>query len=66
MRLNMGALDITIRLIIAVGIAIAWAMGYITGVWAIILLVLAGIFFFTSMVGVCPLYMPFHISTRGK
>lgn len=66
MKINMGIIDQTLRIILAIIIALAWAAGYISGVWAIIFLVIAGIFLFTSMVGVCPLYMPFGISTRKR
>jgi hypothetical protein len=33
---------------------------------AIGLLVIAGIFILTSLVGFCPLYLPFGINTLGK
>jgi hypothetical protein len=66
MKMNMGTIDKTLRIILAIGIAFAWAAGYISGILAIVLLVVAGIFLFTSMVGVCPAYMPFRISTRKK
>lgn len=64
MTQNVGTLDKIVRIIVALGIAIAWAAGYIGGVLAIVLLVIAGILLFTSMIGVCPLYLPFHISTK--
>jgi len=64
MKQNMGSVDKAIRVIIAAAIAIAWAAGYISGILAIVLLVVAGIFLFTSILGVCPLYMPFGFSTK--
>ena len=66
MKQNMGAWDKFVRVIIALVIAFAWAAGYISGILAIVLLVIAGILLFTSMLGVCPLYMPFHISTAKR
>jgi hypothetical protein len=38
----------------------------ISGTWAIVLGILAIIFLLTSLIGVCPLYMPFKISTKKK
>ncbi len=64
MKQNMGAWDKFIRIVVAIGIAFAWAAGYISGILAIVLLVIAAILLFTSMLGFCPLYMMFHISTK--
>lgn len=62
-RINMGHLDSALRTLLAIGIALAWAFGYISGVWAIVFLVIAGVFLFTALVGVCPIYKIFGIST---
>ena len=35
-----------------------------TGVWSIVLYVLAVVMFVTAAVGFCPLYLPFGISTK--
>ena len=59
----MGNVDRIIRLIIAVVIAILFFTDTIDGVTAIVLMILAGIFLVTSIVGICPLYMLFRIST---
>ncbi len=64
MMQNMGMWDKFIRIVVAIGIAFAWAAGYIGGILAIVLLLIAGILLFTSMLGFCPLYMPFHMSTK--
>lgn len=64
MKLNMGNLDRSIRVLIAVVIGILYYLSYITGTWAIILLVLAVILVLTSAVGTCPLYLPFKFTTR--
>ena len=62
----MGSADRIIRVIIAAAIAVLYFTDVITGTWGIVLLVLAGIFLLTSIIGLCPLYMPFRASTRGK
>jgi len=66
MKKNMGTIDRILRLALVVVIAILYFTDAITGTWAIILLILSGVFLITSILGVCPLYMPFGISTRKK
>ena len=66
MKTNMGSVDRIIRIILAVVIAVLYFTKQITGTGAIILGVLAIIFVLTSLIGVCPLYMPFKISTKKK
>ncbi|HEY0678086.1 MAG TPA: DUF2892 domain-containing protein [Chitinophagaceae bacterium] len=63
MKKNMGAPDRLIRLVIAAIIGVLYFMNVITGVWAIVLLILAGVFVLTSLIGFCPLYSLFGIST---
>ena len=66
MKKNMGTFDITIRLVIAALIIVLYFTHVISGILAIILLIFAGIFIVTSVFGICPLYLPFGISTRSK
>lgn len=66
MKKNMGAIDKTIRILVAVIIAILYFTNIISGVAAIILLIFAGIFILTSFISFCPLYLPFGISTTKK
>lgn len=66
MKKNMGNLDRGIRVVIALVIAVLYFTGQITGTAAIILGILAVIFLATSLVGTCPLYLPFGLSTRHK
>jgi hypothetical protein len=66
MKLNMGKIDRTIRIIIAVFIAVLFFTGQISGIAAIILGIIAVIFILTGIIGFCPLYAPFRISTRKK
>lgn len=66
MKLNMGTVDKSIRLVLA-AIAIAlYYTGAVSGNTAIILLLLAIVFAMTSVLNFCPLYLPFGISTRKK
>lgn len=64
MKKNIGTVDKTVRILIALVIAILYFANVITGTAAAILLVLAGIFIITSFMNFCPLYYPFGISTR--
>lgn len=66
MRQNIGNLDRSIRLLIAVMFGIFYLTGIITGATATVLLILALIFVFTSLIKFCPLYIPFKISTIKK
>jgi hypothetical protein len=66
MKKNMGTIDRFIRVLLAVAVAVLYMTGTITGVWAIILGILAVIFLVTSIIGFCPLYLPLKISTIGK
>lgn len=66
MQKNMGSADRIIRVLIAVAITILYFTNQISGIVAIILLILAGVFILTSFVGFCPLYAPFHFRTNKK
>jgi len=66
MKTNMGSVDRILRIILAGVIAVLYFTKQITGTAAIILGVLAIIFVLTSLVGFCPLYVPFRISTKKK
>jgi hypothetical protein len=61
---NMGSVDRVIRLVIAVGIAVLYFTGRISGTLAIVLGLVALIFAVTSTIGWCPAYLPFGLSTR--
>lgn len=62
---NMGTADRLVRLTVVVAIAAAYALGLLSGGWAIALGIVATIFLLTSLFATCPGYMPFGISTRG-
>ena len=66
MKKNMGSVDKTVRILVAIIIAGLYFGNQISGTVAIILLVLAGVFILTSFVSYCPLYSPFGLSTRKK
>ena len=62
----MGTIDKVIRILIAVVVVVLYFTNVITGTLAIILLALSAVFILTSVIGVCPLYMPFGLSTKKK
>jgi hypothetical protein len=64
MKPNMGTADKIIRLIVVAIIAVLYYTGQITGTVAIILGIIAVAFLVTSLIGWCPTYVPFGISTR--
>lgn len=66
MKVNMGGIDRILRVVVAVVIAVLFFTKVITGTLGIVLLVAAGIFLLTSLVGTCPLYLPFGLSTLRK
>ena len=63
MNKNMGTVDRSIRSILGIA-AILIALLATSGVADIILYIFAAIMIVTSYVGVCPLYIPFNISTK--
>jgi hypothetical protein len=63
MKKNMGHADRSIRLILAAIVGGLWVTNLISGSWAIVLLVLAGVFVLSSLLGFCPLYALFGIRT---
>ena len=66
MKKNMGTIDKVIRILIAVVIAVLFFTHVITGILGIVLIVLAVIFVLTSLIGFCPLYLPFGINSGKK
>jgi hypothetical protein len=66
MKTNMGTTDKVIRLLFAaifIGLFIA---DIVVGTAGIVLLILAGIFIFTSLVSFCPLYSFFGMNTCNR
>ena len=66
MKLNVGSTDRTIRLVIAVVAALLAAFVVKSGAFAIVLWIVAAIMLVTAIVRVCPLYLPFGISTNKR
>lgn len=62
----MGNADRVIRVLVAVVIAVLYLTNQITGFTAFVLGAVALIFITTSLVSVCPLYLPFGLSTANK
>jgi hypothetical protein len=64
MKQNMGSADRIIRLLAVVVIGYLYFTNLISGTLASILGIVAVAFVLTSIIGWCPLYTPFKISTR--
>jgi len=66
MKKNMGTIDKTIRIIIAIIVAGLYFTNVISGTLGIVLLVFAGVFVLTSLISFCPLYTLLGINTSKK
>jgi len=66
MKKNIGTIDKAIRILIALVVIGLYFAHMISGTLAIVLLILSAIFILTSLIGFCPLYFPFKLSTRTK
>jgi hypothetical protein len=66
MKQNMGVIDRIIRLVLAAGVVVLVALNVLSLPLAIILGVVAVVFVGTSILGLCPIYLPFGISTKKK
>lgn len=64
MTKNMGVIDRTLRLAAVAVIAALYFTDQIGGALAVVLGVIAVLFFVTSTIGWCPLYVPLGLSTR--
>ena len=62
MKLNVGSTDRMIRIAIAIVAAILAVV--VGGTFGIVLWIVAAIMLVTGIVRVCPLYLPFKISTN--
>ena len=63
---NMGTIDKVIRVLVALAAAGVIYMKPLHGTLAIVIAAVAVIFILTSLIGFCPLYWPFGISTKKK
>jgi hypothetical protein len=66
MKKNMGTVDKVIRILVAVVVVTLYFANVISGTLGLILLALSAVFVVTSIFSICPLYMPFGLSTRKK
>ena len=66
MKTNMGAVDRIIRLLLVAVVIVLYFTGTIHGPLAIVLGIIAAVFFITSLVGFCPAYVPLGLSTCKK
>ncbi|MEO0038174.1 MAG: hypothetical protein RIQ59_1385 [Bacteroidota bacterium] len=66
MKKNMGGVDKTLRFIVALIIVVLYLLGKISGTLGIIFLAVAAVLSLVSLIGTCPLYLPFGIDTRPK
>ncbi|MEZ5197027.1 MAG: DUF2892 domain-containing protein [Bacteroidales bacterium] len=66
MKANMGSTDRIIRIIIAIVIGILYFTNVITGTLATVLLIVGIVMLLTSLISVCPAYLPFGLSTICK
>jgi len=62
----MGNIDKVVRILIAAIIAVLYFTGVISGTLGIALLIVGGVFVLTSLIGTCPLYLPFGINSAKK
>ena len=65
MKVNEGAIDRIVRLIIAIAIIVAFLMGMLPGYWSL-LLIMSGTMLMSAITGYCPLYTPLGINTCKK
>lgn len=63
MKRNLSNLDRVIRIVLAALLATLYFGGVVTGVPGILLIVIGAVFLATSIVGFCPLYALFKLST---
>lgn len=63
MKNNVGIIDRVLRIVLAIVIGILIYLGTLSGIAAIVLGILGGIFLLTALVGSCGLYTIFGFST---
>ena len=64
MTKNMGLIDRTMRILVAIAIIILYLTNILTGTFGIVMIILSVIFVLTSLISFCPLYLPFKINTK--
>lgn len=66
MKKNMGKADKMLRMIVALVIGMLYVNKTISGFLGDILVLLAIVFVITSLIGFCPLYLPFGLNTNDN
>jgi hypothetical protein len=66
MKKNIGTIDKAVRLGLAAIILLLYFTNVISGTLALVLIIVAMILTLTSLIGVCPFYIPFGINTIRK
>lgn len=66
MTKNIGTTDRILRVAAAAAVLILYLTHVISGPVAVILGAVAAVLVLTSFVGVCPLYLPFKVSTAKR
>jgi len=66
MKQNMGIIDRVVRIVLAAVVAALYFTHQLSTTAGVILGILAIVFVATSVVGVCPLYLPIGLSTRRR
>lgn len=63
---NVGTIDKVVRIAAAIFIGVLYATNTISGILAILLVIVAIVLLITSFIGFCPLYRPLGINTCRK
>ncbi len=66
MKKNVGTIDRVIRLVVSVILAYLYFSDIVTGTLGIVVLIIAGVFTLTSLVGTCAIYALVGMSTASK
>ena len=66
MKKNCGTKDRAARIVFGILVGVAYVMGYIKGLLAIVLGLVALSMFVTGAVGYCPAYVPLNADTREE
>lgn len=66
MKRNVGIIDRALRLFLSLLIGMLLLTDLVHGALSIVLVVLAAVLFFTGLMRLCPLYLPFNIDTWSK
>jgi hypothetical protein len=66
MKKNVGTIDKTVRILIAVVMVVLYFTHVISGVSGIILLALSGVLVVTSLMSFCPIWYALGLSTQKK